>query len=99
MHADYFTALLVFAGLVLHFLSRWGEFWRTTERLGPWDYLKHDPPGWLFAVVGAGVSYLVLPQLGPVLGVEPPLGAVAAGYMASSLAAKLPGFGGKGGTR
>jgi hypothetical protein len=99
MHADYFNALLVFLGFLMHFLTRWGEFWRTVDKLGPWEYAKQDPPAWVFGIVGVVVSYLTLPQLGPYVGVEPPLGAVIAGYFASSLAAKVPGFMGKGGTR
>lgn len=96
---DPFSGLLILGGLLLHFLSRWGEHWRSHERVGPVHYVKLDPPGWAMAAVAALASYLVLPQLGPYVGVEPPLGALAAGYMASSLAAKLPNLTGKGGVR
>jgi hypothetical protein len=96
---DPFSGLLILAGLLLHFLSRWGEHWRTTAPDGPWAYIKLDPPGWSMAALAALASYLVLPQLGPYVGVEPPLGALAAGYMASSLAAKLPNLTGKSGVR
>lgn len=81
--------LLIFAGAALHFLANWGEHWRTVGRVGPLDYFKLDIPGGIYAVVAAGVSGLVLPQLGPVIGIAPPLGALAAGYMSASLGSKL----------
>ena len=90
---DYFSGLLLLAGLLMHFLASWGEYWRGTAKVSPWAFVLTDPPGWLFALVAGLVSYAVLPQLGPVLGVEPPLGAVAAGYMASSLGNKLSALG------
>lgn len=96
---DPFAGMLILGGLLLHFLSRWGEHWRTSAKDGPWAYVKLDLPGWVTAAVAAVASYLVLPQLGPYVGVEPPLGALAAGYMASSLAAKLPSLTGHAGTR
>lgn len=87
---NYETGLLILGGFAMHFLSSWGEEWRKSgARIGPIAYARQDLPGWLFATVAAGASYGVLPQLGPVLGVEPPLGALAAGYMASSLGNKL----------
>lgn len=96
---DPLSGTLIFAGLLLHFLSRWGEHWRTTAHDSPIAYLKLDAPGWAAAAVAALASYLVLPQLGPYVGVEPPLGALAAGYTASSLAAKLPNLAGRSGVR
>lgn len=86
--------ILIGAGLALHFLSSYGEEWRRdANRVSPWAYLKQDLPGWLSATVAAGVSIIVLPQLGAALGVEPPLGALLAGYTASSLGAKLTALG------
>ena len=90
---DAYAALLIFSGLALHFLATWGEHWRDTKtNLGPLAYAALDKPGWIFAVVATGISYLVFPQLGPLIGVGPPLGYVAAGYVSSSLGAKLNSF-------
>ena len=89
MNEQHMAWLLVFAGAALHFLANWGEHWRKVAKVGPVDYFKLDIPGGIYAVVATGISGVVLPQLGPIIGVEPPLGAVAAGYMASSLGSKL----------
>jgi hypothetical protein len=87
---NYENGLLIMAGLLLHFLSCWGEEWRKdANHVGPLEYARQDAPGWTFAMIAAAISYAVLPQLGPVLGIEPPLGALLAGYTASSLGSKL----------
>ena len=85
--------LLIFGGTILHFLANWGEHWRTTAKLGPFEYAKLDLPGGIYAVVASGISGLILPQLGAIIGIEPPLGALAAGYMASSLGSKVTALG------
>jgi hypothetical protein len=80
-------------GLLLHFLTRYGEFWRNpaTPRPTPWGYVLQDPVAWSVAAIGAGVSYVALPELGPLVGLSAtPAGSFAAGYIGSSLSAKLP---------
>lgn len=92
--------LMCAAGFALHFLSRYGEFWRTGEKIAPHLYVAQDWPGWLSAALGTVVTFAALPELGPVLGLSvqmTPLGALTCGYMGSSLSAKLPAlFTGKG---
>lgn len=81
------------AGFLLHFLSRYGEHWRTAAKLSPVAYVALDWPGWLSALVGTIACYVALPELGPLFGMPitmTPLGALTVGYMGSSLAAKLP---------
>jgi hypothetical protein len=90
--------LLAIGGLLLHFLGRYGEYWRSTEKIGPWPYILQDPPGWLSAVVGTLVCMLLLQDLPTLLGIPAEFSAgglmrfaaVTAGYMGSSLAAKVP---------
>ena len=90
---DAYAALLIFSGLLMHFLATWGEHCRDKGvTCGPIAFAALDKPGWLFALVATGVSYIVFPQLGPLIGVGPPLGYVAAGYVSSSLGAKLNSF-------
>lgn len=89
MNQDHLSWLLIFGGTGLHFLANWGQHWRTVAKIGPVDYFKLDVPGGIYAMVASGISGLVLPQLGPIIGVAPPLGAVAAGYMSSSLGSKF----------
>lgn len=89
---DYFTGLLILGGLLLHFMASWGEHWKTVGKCGPRAFIATDYPGWISAFLAGALSYATLPQLGPMLGIEPPLGAVAAGYMASSFGAKLASF-------
>ena len=36
-------------GIALHFLGRWGEHWRTVQKINAWHYVRMDPPGWLAA--------------------------------------------------
>jgi hypothetical protein len=89
--------LLCLSGLALHFLGRWSEALRT-QKVGPIAYLRQDVPGWLTAVIGTGVCMLLLPDLPGVLGLGPVVAggglmkllALSAGYMGSSIAAKLP---------
>jgi len=85
--------LLIFGGAALHFLANWGEHWRTVGKVGPVDYFKLDIPGGIYAILAAALSGMVLPQLGPIIGVEPPLGALAAGYMSASLGSKITALG------
>ena len=89
MTPDHLSWLLIFGGTALHFLANWGQHWRTVDKISALEYAKLDLPGGLYAVLASGLSGLVLPQLGPIIGVEPPLGALAAGYMASSLGSKV----------
>jgi hypothetical protein len=90
--------LLCVCGLLMHFLGRWGESCRS-QRVGPFAYLRQDVPGWLSAIIGAVVCMVLLPDLPAVLGIVAPdiensglmkLLALTAGYMGSSLAAKVP---------
>lgn len=92
------TIILCIAGFALHFLSRYGEFWRTGEKIGPHTYIAQDWPGWMSAAIGTAVTLALLPEVGPLIGISTgKLGAVMAGYVGSSLAAKLPAmFTGKG---
>lgn len=100
MNVDYTLATFAMsiAGLLLHFLFSWGEFWRAkdTARIGPLPYLALDPPAWLASTLGMIVAYFVLPELGEALGVGgvkvSPLWSLAAGYVGSSMAPKLLGI-------
>ncbi len=88
---------LCLCGLALHFLGRFGEA-RRTQKVGPVAYLAQDIPGWLSAVIGSGACMLLLPDLPAALGIGPVVAngglmkilALSAGYMGSSLAAKIP---------
>lgn len=94
--------LLCIGGLALHFLGRYGEFWRTGEKVGPHIYAMQDLPGWIFALVATGVCMLLLPDLPKIIGM--PVGfdagnsglmrilAFLAGYTGSSIAAKVPAY-------
>lgn len=87
------TFLMAMAGLGLHFLGRWGEYWRQ-QRTNPWTYMTQDLPAWLAAVIGAVVFYFALPEIGQVTGASvaigvTPLWSLTAGYMGSSMAAKV----------
>jgi hypothetical protein len=95
------TEGMIGAGFLLHFLSRYGEHWRTNGRVKPMDYLALDPIGWASAVVGTLVITVAFKELAPIIGVDPSSlgGALIAGYTGSSLTAKLPGLAGRGGTR
>ena len=95
MTNNYLPWLLIFGGTALHFLANWGEYWRTVAKVGPVEFAKTDLPGGMFAVLASLLSGFVLPQLGPIIGVEPPLGAIAAGYMSASLGSKITAFGKK----
>lgn len=89
----YLGILMAVLGLAMHFLSRYSEYFRTNSRISPRAYLNLDPPGWISAVIGAVVTVILLPELGPVVGLSATLsGCFVAGYMGSSLAAKLPGI-------
>lgn len=80
-------------GFLLHFLGRYGEHWRAVGRTSPWVYVCGDPIGWAAALIGVAAGTILLPDLGPVVGLSPtPLGGFAVGYMGSSIAAKLPGL-------
>lgn len=95
-------AVLVALGMVLHFLFRWGEHWRSVGPTSAIAYVKLDPVGWTFAVVATVAIYLTLSSIGPLLGIDLTNGAgqLLAGYTASSLGAKLPGItSGKSGVR
>ena len=98
------TFLMAMAGLALHFLGRWAEFWRQ-QRTNPWTYVTMDLPSWLAAVIGAVVFYFALPEIGTVTGSSvvigvTPLWSLTAGYMGSSMAAKvLSIFTGRAGVR
>jgi hypothetical protein len=91
--------LLCTSGLLLHFLGRWSEAGRTAP-IGAFSYLRQDIPGWLSAIIGSLVSMVLLPDLPGVLGIPTSpeiqgsglmkLLALTAGYMGSSLAAKVP---------
>lgn len=91
--------LLCACGLLMHFLGRYSEACRA-QRVGPLAYLAQDIPGWLSALIGSIVCMAILPDLPAVLGIpaSPELAgsglmkllALTAGYMGSSIAAKVP---------
>lgn len=94
------TLLLIFmggAGLAIHFLTRWGDYWRTTEKVGPWTYIQLDPAAWMASMLGSLVFWFALPELDSFLSGLPvgwslgrtPLGALACGYVGSSIGPKL----------
>ena len=93
------TEAMIAAGFLLHFLSRYGEHWRTIGKVGPREYVSLDPIGWTAAVLGTVIVAIAFPDLAPLLGVQPDTlgGALIAGYTSSSLTAKLPGLASKGG--
>lgn len=100
LHFTAATAVMAGLGFLLHFLGRWAEYWRTGGKVGPAEYVRQDPPGWAFATIATVAAYLVLPEIGGLLGAPSitttPGGALAASYMASSLGAKLPAILGRG---
>lgn len=90
--------LLCTCGLLLHFLGRYSEACRAA-RIGPLAYIAQDVAGWLSAIIGSVVCMVLLPDLPAVLGIVAPdiegsglmkLLALTAGYMGSSIAAKVP---------
>lgn len=89
IHTDYLSALLIFCGYLLHFIASWWERWEGTARIGLIAFWRSEMPKWIGGFLATFVCYLTLPQLGPYVGVEPPLGAAAAGYAASSLMGKI----------
>lgn len=97
------TFLMALAGLGIHFLTRWGEHFR--QYPNPWTYLTLDLPAWLLAVLGSVVFYFALPEIGQATGSNmaigvTPLWSLTAGYMGSSMAAKvLTIFTGRAGVR
>lgn len=93
MNESHLAWLLIGGGAALNFLANWGEYWRKTAKLNPFAYFMLDVPGGTYAALAAGLSGLVLPQLGPIIGIAPPLGALAAGYMSASLGAKITALG------
>lgn len=100
---DAVTVALCALGFLIHVLTRWGEFRKTGAAVGLVEYLRLDVPGWAVAVLSTVAAYLILPEAGALLGASitlSPLGALTAGYMGSSLGAKLPAlFGRTGGVR
>jgi nucleoside recognition membrane protein YjiH len=91
MHFDPMHVILALLGLVLHFLLRYGEHWRKVEKVGPTAYVALDPIGWAVAVIGAAATFILLPDVGPAIGLSAsPAGVFVAGYMGSSLAVKIP---------
>lgn len=101
LHFELATAIMALLGFALHFAGRWAEHWRTsTVKLGPWAYVTLDPPGWMFATVATVAAYLILPEIGGMVGMDEitttPGGAFLVGYAASSLGAKMPALLGRG---
>lgn len=90
--------LLCACGLLLHFLGRFGEYLKTQGKIAPMAYLAQDVPGWLSAIIGAVVCMALLPDLPGLLGLGPVVAtgglmktlSLTAGYMGSSIAAKVP---------
>ena len=95
---DWITLAMCALGFAAHFTARWAEFWRTGEHIGPLAYVKLDPPGWLAAILATAGTYLMLPEAPALLGGAgglTPFNAFAAGYMGSSIGAKLPALFGR----
>ena len=70
LHFTVATAVMALLGFALHFAGRWAEHWRTVDHLGPFAYMRHDPPGWLFATVATVAAYLILPEVGGIVGMS-----------------------------
>lgn len=98
----YVIALL---GFLLHLLMRWGEYRRGVEKLGLWAYVAQDPAAWGAAVVGTVIAVMLVPDISAIMAayqvpqsIHDKVQAAArliyftAGYMGSSLVAKLPGL-------
>ena len=97
--------VLCFLGFVVHFCMRWGEYWRTKERIWPGSYILHDLPGWVSSIAATIALMLLLQSLPAILGLPPQVAAsnlmdalaFVVGYSGSSIAAKVPAmFTGKG---
>lgn len=90
--------LLCACGLLLHFLGRLSEHIRLKGKIGPIAYLRQDVPGWLSALIGSVACMAMLDSLPAMLGLGPvvsggglmQVAAFCAGYMGSSIAAKVP---------
>lgn len=93
-----FTFLMALGGLVVHFTSSWGEFWRAKEtaRLGPIAYMKRDPPMWIASTVGTILFYFALPEAAEMFKMGgthvTPGWSLLAGYVGSSMGAKALSF-------
>lgn len=92
--------LLCICGLMLHFVTRWGDAWRTSGRISPLAFALLDPPAWIAAVLGAIACMMMLRALVSLLGVSETFSvdivlqilAFTSGYMGSSIATKVPKF-------
>ena len=85
--------ILAALGFAMHFLARYGEYRRSVDKVGIIEYVVADWIAWISAVIGATASVLMLPTIGPALGLMAnDAGYFVIGYMGSSLAAKLPGL-------
>ena len=91
------TFLMSLAGLSLHFLFSWGEYYRSTNtpRIGPVPYLTLDLPSWIAAPIGTAAFYFAAPEVASWMGVGAttmtPGVALLIGYTGSSMAQKLLG--------
>lgn len=97
--------LIAVLGFVLHVLTRWGEYRRAVDKVGLWAYIRQDPPAWAAAVVGTAIAIMLVPDISAIMAAyEVPASLrdkveaaarliyFTAGYMGSSLVAKLPGL-------
>lgn len=80
-------------GFALHVLKRWNEYRRAVEPVGIFKYIAQDPVAWTSSIVGTVAAALMLPEIGPSLGLAAnKAGFFVVGYSASSLVASLPGI-------
>lgn len=105
MHDQAWLNVIAILGFATHFVTRWGEYRRAAEKIGPIDYVMADPPAWIAAGLGTLSAVLIVPDIGAVLATfqipaplyDKLLAAMRfvywiAGYFGSSLLAKAPGM-------
>lgn len=91
------TFAMAVAGLVIHFLASWHEFYKAadTSRIGPVSYLKLDLPAWLCSLVAMVAFYFAGPEVAAWFGYQTeaytPGVALLVGYAASSIGPKILG--------
>lgn len=84
---------LALLGFAMHFFSRYGEYIRAVEKVNMIRYVVADWVAWTSAIIGTAAAVLLLPTIGPAIGLMAnDAGYFVAGYMGSSLTAKLPGL-------
>jgi hypothetical protein len=89
------TAVLVLLGWALHWLTSWGEEWKTAKTTLR-EYIANNPPAFYISVFATVAAYLIGPDLLMATGIDLPttggvklIGAFAIGYFADSAVYKF----------